>query len=252
MKKILSILGVAFLAQLIFVGMIHVLLLVQGQRDGETMRSLNEMPLIGGFFLAPPASEAPLDPELEEERRMRVRLDEARRFYPSPTTIANDELNALRDELASERERYRQRQAELEQREETLKRSEEEAKTEWTRVQEAMTTLQARADGLESKRSELELRLIRISEDERDNLKRFVGMLGNMEPQAAAQLIEGTGEGEDQRGLDVSFAAKIMIQLEQRQAAKIMNAMGQAARLRLFNAMSSISSSATMADTGNR
>lgn len=252
MKKVLGILGVAFLAQLIFVGMIHFLLAVQGQNDPRTLRTLKDMPLIGGFFFPPPVVDAPLDPELEEERRMRIRLEEARRFYPSPTAVANDELAALRDELASERERYRQRMAELDQREEAIRRSDEEAKTEWERVRESLATLQTRADALESQRKELDLRLIRISEDEKANLKRFVGMLGNMEPQAAAQLIEGTGDGEGQRGLDVSWAAKIMIQLEQRQAAKIMNSMGQAARLRLFSAMSSITSEAPAADTTPR
>jgi len=66
MRKVLGFMGVAFLAQIIFVGMIHFLLAIQGTGNPETLRSLSEMPVIGGFFFPPPVVEEPLDPEERE------------------------------------------------------------------------------------------------------------------------------------------------------------------------------------------
>lgn len=240
MKKLLGILGVAFLAQIIFVGMIHFLLAVQGNDSPDTVRSLSAMPVIGGFFFPPEVVEAPLDPVIEAERRERILLDEARQFYPSVTTESAEKLQQLQDELISDRERYRQRIDELQERETAVQRAEEEVQTERERLEADLATIQERAADLEAQRNELDRRLIRVSDDETENLKRLVGAIANMTPQVAAELIEGTGEGELEQGLDIAWAAKIMSQLEERKAGQIMNALGQATRLKLFNAMTSL------------
>ena len=215
MKKVLSILGVAFLAQMLFVGMIHFLLLVQGNSNPDTVRSLSDMPVIGGFFFPPAAAEEPLSESEIADIESRRRLEESRRFFPPPEGLTREELEELRKELLGERDAYRRRTDAFGAREEALDRLGAELESEKALLAQTLQDLNNQATQIEAQREELSQRLISLDEDEARNLTVMKDVLSSMQAENASKIL---------REQDVKVAAMILTLMEGRTAGKILDA----------------------------
>ena len=247
MNRVFTVLGAIFLAQLMFVGMVHVFLRVQGKDSPETMEALHGLPVVGGFFPQSAPVEPSLSPEEAAKREARLALIETTDFFPLPPSYDREEIEALCRAARDAQTRHEQALLDLQRERESLKAATSEYETEQTGLMSAAAELEDRARDLQAGMEELTERSNRLDQDKIANLRSISEMYENMPPDSAAkQLTE----------LDVDLTARILHMMSQRKSGKILAVMevpeAVAVTRRIQAITSSFGEGAAKADTPDR
>lgn len=216
MSKALSAMGILMLALLVFVGLVHVFLKVQHKDTPETLGALNAMPVIGGFFSAPPPVEPEMTAEEKRERQARQDLLDSREFFALPEGFDRDALDEVVGSMKDALESYEQGRLEVEKEKEALAKVRAEVESQRQALEEAAAALAAKAKDLEAGREELELRANRLQSEEMKNLKANASIFEQMAPAAAAAIL---------KDIDLDTGAKILKMMSPRKSGKILGEM---------------------------
>lgn len=218
MKKLLSILGVLMLAQLIFVGMVHVLIRTQGKDSPETLTALHAMPVIGGFFMPPPPDPDELTPEQIRDLKAVRRLRESLELYDLPHGFSREEMEKLTHELASARTESEQLRMDHERRVKEFEAERREVEAERARLTELAEALGKETESLQARRSELAQRENLLEAQEETNLKVIRATYEKMDPGAAKDILDQ---------MEVDLVAKILAGMSERNSARILQEFGR-------------------------
>ncbi len=213
MKKALMVLGVLMLAQLVFVGLVHVLIRVQGKDSPETMESLHGMPLIGGFFIPPKVVEEELDPEQVRDAETVHRLRESLELYELPEGFSREELEGLAHDLASARTESQQQRLDMNQERVALDAEKREATAERQRLEQLAVELTSQAESLQAALDEVTQRENRLEDAQRKNLGIVRATYEKMEPIKAAEILAA---------MDEDLVARILSGMSERNSARIL------------------------------
>ncbi len=217
MKKVLGALGILMLAQVLFVGLVHVFLRAQGKDSPETLEALHAMPVVGGFFFPPPPEEPPLTTEERREMRARRQLEESRGFFELPPGFTRERMEELFRTVADARARYEARLQEMEEEKAGLETMRAEFLTEQQRLESRAAELTSQARNLQAGREELDLRSNRLEAAELQNLKASMAIYEQMPADGAAAVLRDLN--------DVDTVAKLLKQMSPRKSGKILAAM---------------------------
>jgi len=216
MKKILPALGVLLLAQLVFVGLIHVFLLVQGKNSPETLATLSRLPVIGGFFPEPEEVEpAPTAGDIQDEDMKRF-LAEGDELFRLPKEIPRETVNEVLEAARSSRKRYEDLAAELQSELEALEIQKAQVLADRNALTQRIETLASSEQELEARWKELEARQRIVEAEEEKSYLRLGEIYARMSPDKAALVLKGMVPEE---------AARILAGIEPRNQGKIFDAM---------------------------
>lgn len=219
------------MAFLIFIGLVHLLLGVQGKATPETMDRLHGLPVIGGFFLpkARPVAEDPR-PDSDAARALAA-LEIGREFFPLPSGFSREEL----EELLSSVERAR---TELTQRAENLTVSEAAAATARAQIEAERAELLAAAERLtkeaellETSRQSLDRDRGAVDRELTRRLKNLAPIFEGMDPAEAAKKVAA---------LETDVAARLLLLMDSRKSSRVLAAMETADGVRLTARMPAI------------
>lgn len=213
MKKALSILGVLMLAQLMFVGLVHVLITVQGKKSPETLESLHAMPVIGGYFFPAAADPEDLTPDQVRDLKSVRRLRESLELYDLPQGFSREEMEKLAHDLADARTENAQMRQDLDQQREALATERREVASERKRLETLATELTTQAGSLQARLEELSHRENRLEEAEEKNLRAVRATYEKMQPAKAAEILGG---------MDIDLVARILAGMSDRNSARIL------------------------------
>lgn len=220
MKKIVTVAGILFLAELLFVGLVYGLLAARGRLNPETLGRLHDLPVVGGFF-GRGGKTNPKAPTPEELRDARIRraIDETEDALRLPPPYTREEVDRLVTELRAARLSAEQKAKELERLE--LERGTLEAEIAARRevLDTDLETLDRRLKEFRALREEIAKERSSLSEalrsDELKNFKLIAGIYEKMGAEsAAAQLAE----------LDDDACARVIAAMEPRIAGKVLGA----------------------------
>ena len=219
MGKVLNILGILFVAQIVFVGLIHVFLMVQGKNSPETMGSLHSLPMIGGFFFPPDAGkEKKLTPEDKRRKEAREALEDGEAFFPLPEGFDRKELSDFFVSLKEARAGYAEQKQKLAIEREALVTANSAVEAQREELLKGASELEERARNLEAQMSEVEARRNRIKQSEIKNLKAIAVIYEKIsDPQQAAEKLQML-EDDD-------LVAKILFQMSSRASSKVLAAL---------------------------
>lgn len=213
LNKALKVLGVIMIAQLLFVGLVHVFLKVQGKDTDESYGALHRVPVLGGFFPEQEVKPVPLSPEEQRERRAREKLLESREFFPLPAGMEPAELEQMLRDVKDSRTRYEHGLLDVEKQRTDLARMKTELETEKDSLVALGSQLEEKAKDLQAGREELEFSTNRIAAQEMKNLKAAAVLYEQMEPAAAGAILGSLGP---------DIAAKILAQMSPRKSGKLL------------------------------
>lgn len=216
MNKILQVCGVLMLAQLLFVGLVHVFLKVQDKDTAESRSALHKVPVLGGFFPAPEVKAPELSPEEARERRAREALLDSREFFPLPAGMESAELERMLNDVKDARTRYEQGLLDVEKQRTDAARMRAELETEKDAMVALGGKLEEQAKNLQAGREELDLAANRVAAQELKNLKAAAVLYEQMEPSAAAAILGSLGP---------DTAAKVLAQMVPRKSGRILEAL---------------------------
>ena len=226
MRKVLLALGVLMFAQLVFVGLVHVLIRVQGKDSPETMDSLHGMPVIGGFFMPPAEVTEDLTPEDARDVESVRLLRESLELYQLPEGFSREEMESLAHDLASARTASEQQRLELDRRGEALEAEIGEAEQERKRLEQFAAELTTQAESLQAALDEVTQRENRLDDAQRKNLGIVRATYEKMEPARAAEILAG---------MDEDLVARILSGMSERNSASILQEFDQSNRYYLKN-----------------
>jgi flagellar motility protein MotE (MotC chaperone) len=216
MNKLLQAFGVLMLAQLLFVGLVHVFLKVQDKDTAESRTALHKVPVLGGFFPAPEVKPPELSPEEARERRAREALLDSREFFPLPAGMEAAELERMLNDVKDARTRYEQGLLDVESQRTNLARLRSELETEKDALVSLGGKLEEEAKNLQAGREELDLAANRVEAQELKNLKAAAVLYEQMEPSGAAAILGSLGP---------DTAAKVLAQMVPRKSGRILEAL---------------------------
>lgn len=218
MKQIFNVLGMIFVAQLLFVGLVHVFLLLQEKHSVQTLETLHAMPVVGGFFLPPSGEEAR---ELSEAERRRLEAEEALRegeeFFPLPEGFDREELTSMLRTLGDTRRAQERKEQQLAEEREALVAATAALESQREELMKFSERIETRVQELEAKQNELAARRNRIEESEVENLKTIASIYEGMSDPAVAAL-KLSRQPDD-------LIARILHQMSPRKRAKIVEMM---------------------------
>jgi hypothetical protein len=216
MSKIFTVLGVAFLALLVFVGLVHGLIRLQGKDSEETLVALHRMPVIGGFFF-PPALDADMKEDEIRELMAQRRLRENLELYDLPEGFSREALEGITHEMADVMQGNLTLRLELTREKEAVAVEWVELKAERASLQELAQKLLAQAEELQARQDELSQKANILADSEEKNLQVLRAIFEKMESGAAAAILMGYADLDD--------VAKILAGMGERQSAKVLQSL---------------------------
>ena len=213
MKKVLFTLGVLMLAQLMFVGLVHVLINVQGKNSPETLESLHAMPVIGGYFFPPSVDREELTADQVRDLKAVRNLRESLQLYELPAGFSREEMEKLSHDLASARTANDQLRIALDAQHEALAAERREEATERKRLETLATELTPQAESLQAGLEELSHRENRLAQAETKNLRTVRATYEKMQPAKEADILGG---------MEIDLVARILAGMSDRTSARIL------------------------------
>ncbi|MAG55203.1 MAG: hypothetical protein CMJ83_02825 [Planctomycetes bacterium] len=228
MKKVFCVFGVVFMAQLIFVGLVHVLIRVQGKNSAETMESLHAMPVVGGFFF-PPEGEEELSKADAADLKSKLLLRESLELWDLPTGMTAKELEALAHELADGRTAVEQERLDMQKKKDAVDSERRELENWREDLKTVGAKLEKEAYSLEARREELDQQQVLVLRSEEKNLKILRATFEKMSPQKAAIIFKRMIEGEkpDAQSPDAANPAAQLVPPDVDSVAKILKGMSE-------------------------
>ena len=216
MSKILPIFGVVFLAQITFIGMIHLFLVIEDKNSPETLATLSRIPVIGGFFPDPGPQETTPTPGERQDQDIRRMLASGDELFKLPREMDADEVRNHIDSASRARKNYEEMLDELKSEREALSVQKAQVNGDQQDLTAKIESLAKLEKDLEARWRELEAKQRIVAEEEAKSFSRLGEIYAKMKPDKAATVL-GSMEAQE--------AAKIMESIEPRYQGKIFNEM---------------------------
>lgn len=246
MNRFFHVLGLLFLALLLFVGLIHVFLAVQGKDSPKTIETLHDVPVIGGFFWNLEPADEEIPPAGQQQDDVEAHIAPGDEIYDFPREYPRENVEAVVAAAKEERETYERLRAEVEQERDALLVLERDLEERYEELRARIRRVQEKADALVARELELQVRerLLKGS-----NRKAVKAMAASLEAMSEAQAAEALKEMMGRAGGGKELAAIVLMSITERKRGKILDAMAKGDAVDLMEVFRRLNSTPAAGDS---